>query len=381
MRKYSINLLLLSLSISISLIVGECILRALFNPVDYLRPSLVYDDQLGTVKVKSGSAGHDSWGYRNKVVPPRADIVAIGDSQTYGISATRNNSWPAQLQKKTGKTVYNLSLGAYNPVQYYFLLKDKALKLNPSLVIVGLYYGNDLIGAYRDVYQTDKWKFLRRPDLSLTSQMQSVEEEVVMNNHKFMGSLRQFLSQNSILYRMITFSFGDMFRFIEMEYIRKDKHKDITILKTMGTISGTGFTPKRRLMGLNINDARIREGLRVSLELLSRMNEICVQKEIIYLVVLIPTKEHVYSEYIEENGSLTNSDVIDELIRNEREVNRLVREYLEENNIAYVDVLEGLKRGIKKKAVYPSNEDGHPNKYGYEMIANEINKYLISQVL
>src|SRR6266540_5105324 len=123
-KNYSVNIRLLFLSLAFSLILTECIMRVLFSPVDYLQPYLIYDNELRALRVKPNSAGHDSWGYRNKAVPNIVDIVAIGDSQTYGISAKSNDSWPSQLQKITQKTVYNLSLGGYNPMQYYILLKN-----------------------------------------------------------------------------------------------------------------------------------------------------------------------------------------------------------------------------------------------------------------
>src|SRR5215472_7496440 len=127
-KNYFICVLLMVLSISICLITMEFLLRIVFYPVDYLEPYLVEDDLLG-VKVKPHSSGHDSWGYRNKLVPTSADIVTIGDSQTYGISATAADSWPAKLHQLIHKDVYNLSLGGYGPLEYLYLLENKAFKL------------------------------------------------------------------------------------------------------------------------------------------------------------------------------------------------------------------------------------------------------------
>ena len=62
------------------------------------------------------------------------------------------------------KKVYNLSLGGYGQVQYYYLLKNKAFKLNPFLIIVGFYYSNDLSNVFNIVYTRNYWEHLRRPD-------------------------------------------------------------------------------------------------------------------------------------------------------------------------------------------------------------------------
>ena len=54
--------------------------------MDYLKPTLVADDFLDH-RVVGHTGGHDAWGFRNRAVPSRADIVCIGDSMTYGVAA------------------------------------------------------------------------------------------------------------------------------------------------------------------------------------------------------------------------------------------------------------------------------------------------------
>ena len=77
----------ISFAISLSLLVAEICVRLIADPVDYIEPYLVKDPILGH-KIEPNSAGHDSWGFRNKALPASAKIVSIGDSQTYGVSAT-----------------------------------------------------------------------------------------------------------------------------------------------------------------------------------------------------------------------------------------------------------------------------------------------------
>ena len=49
---------------------------------------VVSDAILGWVPSPSAMAGFDKWGSRNRTVPETADIVAVGDSHTYGNTAT-----------------------------------------------------------------------------------------------------------------------------------------------------------------------------------------------------------------------------------------------------------------------------------------------------
>jgi hypothetical protein len=105
----------------VAMLLGEAVSRLFLNPVDFLVPKLAEDEILGR-KVLPYSAGHDGWGFRNRSVPDSVDIVCIGDSQTYGVSAPAKFSWPETLGKLLNKSVYNLGLGGYNPLQYDYLL-------------------------------------------------------------------------------------------------------------------------------------------------------------------------------------------------------------------------------------------------------------------
>src|SRR5262245_42724140 len=90
---------------------------------------------------------HDAQGYRNAHAVSRADIVALGDSHTYGVAVKRHEAWPAVLAARTARVVYSMAHGGYGPIHYERLLSD-AFALKPRLIIVGFYLGNDLFDAY-----------------------------------------------------------------------------------------------------------------------------------------------------------------------------------------------------------------------------------------
>src|SRR5262245_55537941 len=134
--------LLLAGSLVTGLLLSELGAQMFLNPGDYLTVTTVPDEVLG-IKMAPGSVGFDQWGFRNPTVPPAAEIVAIGDSHTYGNNATMAQSWPYVVGTLTGRSVYNLALGGYGPNQYYYLLSTRAVKLRPRWVICGLYMGDD----------------------------------------------------------------------------------------------------------------------------------------------------------------------------------------------------------------------------------------------
>lgn len=139
----------------------------------------------------------------------------------------------------------------------------------------------------------------------------------------------------------------------------------------------TGFTPTSKLKAMNLKIPEIQEGLRITLELINQMSGLCREKGVNFLVVLIPTKETVYSDFIKDNNSLPNSRTIDELIRSESELNSKVKTYLKGHNIAYVDVLGPLRNAAGSVQLYPTNFGSHTNKNGYELIAKSIHRYLL----
>ena len=78
----------------------------------------------------------------------KVDIVAIGDSQTWGINTSRYSNWPGKLSVILNQPIYNMSVGGYGPAHYRILALDSLERFSPKLLIIGVYMGNDLYGAY-----------------------------------------------------------------------------------------------------------------------------------------------------------------------------------------------------------------------------------------
>ncbi len=366
MNKVLKDLLLLFLSVIIALFVTEGLARLFFDPIDFLKPKTLSDEVL-RYRIEPNSGAHDSWGYRNKKVPESAKIVAIGDSHTYGISATASNSWPSALEKITGDQTYNLGLGGYGPAEYLYLMKENALKLSPEIIIIGFYLGNDLKDSFTAVYSVPVWKDLRNPVFSYSeNENKNIEED----------SLTEWLSGHSVLYRIVSSSFiGDNLR----QQRRLSKGEDIPMLDLPEYEISTGFTPDRRLKGLDLSNPEVREGLRLTLDFFNKMNRIANENKIDFLVVIIPTKETVYSDLISESGELANSYELTKLIQNEKVVNKVVQTYFTDHSIPFVDVLEPMKEVAKTEQIYPNNFGGHSNNNGYRIIAESISKFFKSK--
>src|ERR1043166_1793444 len=156
-RKLIFRLLALLIGVAVGLVMAEFGLRLVekYQLGDRRGGDVVSDPQLG-VRIPPNSPGHDANGYRNAAGRQQADIVAVGDSQTWGVNVQAADAWPQQLEKIVQRPVYNMSVGGYGPVQYWQLI-PKAVSLSPKVIVVGLYFGNDLYDAYSLTYANEKY--------------------------------------------------------------------------------------------------------------------------------------------------------------------------------------------------------------------------------
>src|SRR5262245_51387154 len=97
-QQRGLNLLVLVLSTVVGILLSEDLARVVLNASDYLSVEMVHDEVLGAIpSAHTRNGGFDAWGFRNRRVPVSADVVAIGDSHTYGNTATMEDSWPYVL--------------------------------------------------------------------------------------------------------------------------------------------------------------------------------------------------------------------------------------------------------------------------------------------
>ena len=373
-----------------ALLVAEGIARVFIDPIDYLWRHLSYDPVL-RYKIEPHSAGHDSLGYRNKYVPESADIVTLGDSQTYGESSPAKYSWPSILGSLTGKETYNMGVSGYGPAEYFYLLGNGALEFKPDVVVVGFYLGNDLADTYTAVYTVEHWRHLRKP-AGGRSQEDGEEakadgapeaEETPLEKKPFQYELKRrvygaagWFAENSVLYRVVTASYlGDRMR----QKMMLDRGEKITTLDAREYGIHTGFTPVRRLEALDLDKENIREGLALALGFFDNMNKLAEENGVRFLVVILPTKESVFGEFIEGNAALQYSGEIDRLLLNERQVSAEAESYFDEHGIPYLDLLGPLREVALREQIYPNNYSGHFNRNGNRVIAESISRRLESR--
>jgi hypothetical protein len=196
-----------------------------------------------------------------------------------------DNSWPALLQGKTNKNIYNMSVWGYGPVQYYYLLKQIALCMKPKLIIIGYYLGNDLYGTYDIIYNYQYWDNLKDKTIPYKNKHLIGERSVLVeggNSNLKLSILRSWLSHNSVLYRILNnSSFGEIFRWKETLSMFNLGNKKLLLIDNEHNIK-TAFYHRGWLEALDINNPIINEGLLKSLLLFKIMQELCAKKTLNY---------------------------------------------------------------------------------------------------
>lgn len=80
--------------------------------------------------------------------PGRADVVVIGDSQTFGFGVDDDESWVALLDRSMDEAeVVNLGINGTGPSQHHLLLETYKDALEPKTVVLGLFPGQALGAA------------------------------------------------------------------------------------------------------------------------------------------------------------------------------------------------------------------------------------------
>lgn len=347
----------------------------------------VSDERLGH-RPNPAFPEHDSNGFRNPKILSKAEVVALGDSQTYGTGVESKQAWPRQLESMIQQRVYSMAFGGYGPVESLILL-DEAIALEPKIIIEAFYSGNDLFDTFDIVYNSGQHVSLKSTDLQLLEGVRKAEETkpIVKSARQIFGGrklstnrtksfLRAFISQRSKIYglirrtrhevKLILIAFQDPW-----ERARTIANPAYTQAFNNGQFR-TIFTSEYRFLALNLEDPRITEGHRIALRAIQKMNDRASDKKIRFIVVLIPTKELVFQKLV-ENPSLVYRNLTD----NEVVTWKISKDFFEHNGIEYLDALpalqEQLSLGIQP---YHASIDGHPNEHGHKAIANLITSYL-----
>jgi GDSL-like Lipase/Acylhydrolase family len=336
------------------------------------------DPILGT-RMPPNARGHDARGWRNAAVPDRADLVAIGDSHTWGSNARIDEAWPQVLARQLGRPVYNLALGGYGPIQYE-ALANEAMGLRPTALVVALYLGNDLWDAYARVYSNERYREQRNAaaggdDLTndtVRPRVRTVERR--RRSHERPAGVA-WLQRRVALVRLATQAGVVEDHGYEVE-LAGDRAwlaacpEDGFVLESGST--GTCLTTAYRLLALDLGEPRIAEGLRLTRDSLARLDSRCRGAGVRLLVVSFPTKESAYVPVVRASRPKPDPGY-ERLVAAESRVSNDLASFCRDRGIAFHDLLPALRKGLQDGVqLYPATADGHPLPAGYAVYASSI---------
>lgn len=355
------NTVVLIISALMSLFLAEGALRLLVNPVDFLSITTETDPVLNH-RIAPNAGGHDAWGFRNDRVPDTTDILAIGDSMTYGIMAKSYEAWPIQIGKITGEPVYNAALGGYGPLHYLHVLRTRAPELSPSTVIVMLYPGNDLLDAYNLTYSNAFWSDYRIGGGEEIDASLFLPEEQTRSLTRW---LREWLAHHSVLYRMVTQApIFDQFR------KRSIQERFTTSFPYEHLGQTVILDPLKRLQFVDYEDARIREALDISSRALEEIARFCRENDMTLHVALMPVREQVFHA-VADGLPPSEQEALQKLSDNMLTIETALIDRLDTLGIAWTNLRPLMEEALKTQHIYPP-ADGHPNASGYRLIAEEL---------
>lgn len=372
--------------------------RAVWSRLDYhLTPPwsrvTVADDELG-YRPSPHFPEHDDWGFRNDEVPASAVAIAIGDSLTYGYSAIKDKSWPSRLSALSGDSVYNIAFGGYGPCEYLSLLEE-GLTLEPSVVLVGTYTGNDIGDCYKSVYLKSLHEEFRSEEPTVLDALAQVDATGSLPDvlGELMGEeweepesafpLLEWLSENSAMYGLLrevnSVVRGNPYKSPfrddgqERDLFANASQRHDRWVYDLEPGNKTVFLPPRVLgLGVDLEDPRIQEGKRIyetsMLEIKQRVEAAGAR----LLVAILPSKHLVYRDRIAKSSRPETNTLLG-VIDDEARLIASIESFFAEHGIESVNTTAALKRALdENKRPFPESDDEHPNGVGYTTIAEAI---------
>lgn len=360
-------------------------------------PPYVEDQVLG-LRPNPRYGDHDAWGFRNAGQPDRADVVALGDSQTYGVSAPPEEAWPQQLSRRLGLRVYNMGCGSWGPGQYLPLL-PKVAALHPAIVVAVLYTGNDLWDMLELAYlrrSIPEVAAMARQDEDLATRVAQTRELLLITSAqaaRLLGGdsggtpapgpiprgrgVVPALRERSRVWGAARAFKSLLARPRSRAAVTVDDSDWPALFSAAAAdravaVCGTG--PTRTLLDAGYRAQAFAEdlwpeGLRLAVEALALVRDRLARDGIPTVVLLIPTKELAYAGICDE-AQLQRGEY-QRLVASEREARARAIRDLAARGIPVVDGLPGLEHALAAgRGVYPRTLDSHPNGAGYGIIAD-----------
>lgn len=374
--------------------------------------------------------GHDKRGFKNASALDQAEIVVVGDSQTYGPKISMEKTWTSQLALLSGKKVYQMAFGGYGPGHYLQLL-DEAYELKPKVIVAALYFGNDILDSYWHIHRVKPPEIQRivdggildkiaveglsKSDAMEIADMEERDPEHARHTYLDCQGYREIPDPNlqrvtelkllpkvhtqkrtsvaavqapeNLTFNKWLLRYSNLYRLVNLRLNAFSSARASTIEKPIkpygppfcldfneGNIK-TVLSPSFRLLTLTPEDPRVREGERLSIDSFKYMGKVLKEKNISFAVVFIPNKELVFKKNVLNTNVLKSLDTshLSLVWKYEGEMRERISSSLHAAGIQVIDALPGLVDSLDKGInPYYEDADGHPSEKGNEVIVQAL---------
>jgi lysophospholipase L1-like esterase len=297
------------------------------------------------------SATHntDGYGFRNSWPwPDRVEIVALGDSVTFGQTVEDNQAWPAVLGGFLPQShVINLGLIGAGVQQYLRVYETFGVKLHPKLLLVGVFIRND----FWDDGLFDRWLTSGTDNYMAWRDLGRPTKVRFDSNHPIDGLIETLRWRTPLVLRA-----SHLYNLLR--YIRQLPSE----VKTFQTADGS----RLELLPEDFAEKTLgaqpeRREFQLALKALRRIHSIASDNGTAMMVLLQPSKEEVYLPLLGEPMP---------------EPTEPLRKELENSGIEYFDLMPAFRQRALAGEKLFHEADGHPNAHGYELIAESVFSYL-----
>lgn len=310
----------------------------------------------------------DNNGFRNEEVPASIDMVAMGDSFTYGYNASNDDAWPQRLSKLTGKSIYSFGIGGFGPVQFYYLM-DQALKLNPQTIIMGSFVFNDFSDSCYAFEKSDYWrKFAAANKLDISECLRNPFDAKPQTNiiKKSWTAFKNWIRFSNLFMYLKQTSLARNFISPKRDLMVAEKDPSYYVVKNEDINTIVSF---KSMEQLDPGSSKVKAEVDLAKFFYKNIKEKAQGRNLV--VVFIPDKTELFYDFLISKGYKLPDDY-HKFVSFERTLTKELSDYLDAIGVPHINALPFMENKINKDSnppVYTNDLNGHPTKTGYAAIA------------
>lgn len=330
----------------IILLITAVLAEIAFRIYNYFRPSFIfYDQSYNQFRGKPNAQDYDfhlnSKGFKDleftvEKVTGRQRIVALGDSFAYGIVPYKHNYLTLLeegLNEKGKRTeVINMGIAGTGPKDYLALLKNEGLELQPDMVLVSFFIGNDFLQE-KEERKLYSYSYLLSFINYLLTVRQGYEGKILNIDGAYDDNASTFTEP----------------RFVDIETKRSEIYRQ--------------------------QDQGFQNDLAAALNYLRQIKQLCDERHMKFAVLVIPDEvqvnQNLQARVKQVKGFNSSADDYDFTLPN-----RGLAAGLKELGIPYLDLLDDFARAGSRSTLYRPN-DTHWNIAGNKLAAEALEKWII----